>query len=185
MGGRNGEGTPFNSFALVSYLPDPLAGFVDRLRAEFDQECHARAHLTLLPPRPLGCTIEEAWEMLRDRLQDFPPVLVELGDIEIFPVTQVIYVSVKSGLAELEEIHARLNNGRLGFNEPFVYHPHVTLAQDIEPAQVASIFETAASRWRGFSGPRSYTIDQLKFVQNTLENRWMDLRACSLDSVTI
>lgn len=181
MGSCNGGGQ-VNSFALVSYIPQPLAGFVDRLRAELVQECHARAHVTVLPPRPLPCDTEEAWRSLQSQVQDFQPFLVELGPVEIFPVTQVIYISVLSGHAELKRLHAMLNTGQLTFEEPFVYHPHVTLAQDIEPSRVAAMLETAATRWNEYGGSHSFVVDRLTFVQNTIENRWTDLRGCALTS---
>jgi 2'-5' RNA ligase len=185
MGSCDGEGQ-VNSFALVSYIPQPLAGFLNRLRAELVQECHARAHVTVLPPRPLPCDADEAWRDLQSRLQDFQPFLVELGPIEIFPVTQVVYLSVLSGYAELKRLHSILNSGQLAFEEPFVFHPHVTLAQDMEPPQVAAVLETAAGRWKEYGESRSFVVDRLTFVQNTLENRWTDLRGCALTTgVTI
>ena len=42
-----------NLFALVVYIPDPLAGFLDDLRKELVANCLPRAHVTILPPRPL------------------------------------------------------------------------------------------------------------------------------------
>jgi 2'-5' RNA ligase len=182
MGCCNGEGTPVNSFALVSYLPQPLAGFLDRLRGELVQECYAKAHVTVLPPRPLTCSPDEAWGMLQERLRNFKPFLVELGPVEIFPVTQVVYISVKAGHSELKQLHETLNAGRLAVEEPFSYHPHITLAQDLDPSQVAPAFEKAILRWREFSGSRSFMVDRLTFVQNTLENRWTDLSGCPLVS---
>ena len=180
MGCCNGAGTPINSFALVSYLPEPLAGFLDRLRTELVDQCRAKAHVTILPPRPLSCAAEQAWDTLGGQIHDFQPFSVELGQVEIFPVTQVIYLAVKTGAAELRALHTRLNSGTLAFEEPFVYHPHVTLAQDLEPSQVAAAFEKATARWKEFSHPRSFTVDRLTFVQNTLENNWTDLRGCPL-----
>ncbi|HWZ31657.1 MAG TPA: 2'-5' RNA ligase family protein [Bryobacteraceae bacterium] len=182
MGSSNGGGTAVNSFALVSYLADPLAGFLDRLRGEFAEECHAKAHITLLPPRPLVCDAALAWQTLRQRLHDVQPFHVELGAVEIFPVTQVIYISVKTGLAELKLLHDALSCGQLAFEEPFAYHPHITLVQDLEPSQVAEAFRKTEVRWRDFPGPRSFTVDRLTFVQNTLENRWTDLYSFPLTS---
>src|SRR5216683_2977282 len=102
MDSRNGGGQRINSFALVSYLPEPLAGYLDRLRSDLVKECRAKAHLTVLPPRPLLCKPEDAFQALTQKLQDFHPFRVELGEIEVFPITQVIYLSVALGNAELE-----------------------------------------------------------------------------------
>lgn len=180
MGSCNGVGSPINSFALVSYLPDPLAGFLDRLRTELVTECHAKAHVTVLPPRPLGCQPAQAWQEILDTLQDFQPFRVELGQIEIFPKTQVVYLSVNEGHAELKRLHQILNRGCLACNEPFTFHPHVTLAQDLPPGQAVAAAEMAASRWKEFAHPRWFEVDRLTLVQNTLENHWRDLHALLL-----
>jgi 2'-5' RNA ligase len=186
MGCCNGGGSVINSFALVAYLPAPLAGFLDSLRGELVHECRAKAHVTVLPPRPLSYGVDEAWKSLESGLQDFQPFLVELGAVEIFPLTQVVYLSVKQGRQELLELHARLNHGQLAFQEPFEYHPHVTLAQDMDPADVAGVFEKASARWKQCPVPPTFVVDRLTFVQNTLENQWTDLRGRQLSSgVTI
>lgn len=182
MGSCNGLGNRVNSFALVSYLPEPLGGFLDRLRGELVSECYAKAHVTVLPPRPLLYPVDDAWRQLVDELQDFQPFRVELGQIEIFPDTQVVYLSINAGHAEIKRLHQALNRGQLAFEEPFTYHPHVTLAQDLEPHQAAAAAELAAARWGEFPHPRSFQVDRLTFVQNTLENRWMDLRGCGLST---
>ncbi|MGH9559119.1 MAG: 2'-5' RNA ligase family protein [Bryobacteraceae bacterium] len=186
MSGCSGTGSRINSFALVSYLPEPLAGFLDRLRRDLGCERRARAHLTVLPPRPLSGPIEEAWPQIEHRLSDFQPFRVELGGIEIFPVSRVIYVSVLAGYPELNRLHSALNNGLFAFDEPFVYHPHVTLAQELGPAAVSGAAKTALQRWRDFPHARDFTVDRLTLVQNTLDNRWIDLRGCALsDTVRI
>ena len=180
MSSCNGEGAGINSFALVSYLPEPLAGFLERLRKELVTECRSKPHVTILPPRPLECSTEEAWTAMRAGLADFQPFHIELGSIEVFPVTNVVYLSVTHGGGELRFLHDRLNAGCLAFEEPFAYHPHLTLAQDLDPADVAALTATAVARWRDFVHPRSFDVDQLTFVQNTFANRWTDLRSLRL-----
>ena len=140
----------------------------------------------MLPPRPLGCPTEQAWREIQEGLQDFQPFRVELGEIEIFPVTQVVYVSVIIGQGALSTLHQRLNAGCLAFEEPFAYHPHITLAQDLEPAKVAEAVDLAVQRWQEFTGARWFEVDPLTLVQNTLENRWRDLEVSRLSNhVTI
>jgi len=182
MNGCNGGGFRVNSFALVSYIPDPLATFLDRLRNDLVSECHAKAHVTVLPPRPLICAPGEAWNQTHTRLQDFQPFLVELGEIAVFPVTEVIYVSVKAGGSELQKLHAALNRGGVEFVEPFCYHPHITLAQDLPPGQLADARQIAAGRWHDFRAARSFVVDELTFVQNTIDNCWTDLQKWRLSS---
>jgi 2'-5' RNA ligase len=182
MDGFNRGGSCINSFALVSYIPDPLGSFLDRLRQELAPQCHAKAHVTVLPPRPISGRPEDAWQELERGLQDFPPFRLELADIRIFPITDVVYLSVGVGYGELERMHNALNNGRFALAEPFLYQPHVTLAQDLPREDVAAMAELAERRWREFAHPRNFTVDRLTFVRNTVENRWTDLAGCSLSS---
>ena len=176
MHGCNGAGNPVNSFALISYLPEPMARFLDSLRCELVPQCQARTHVTVLPPRPLNTGVaEDAWTDLNDLLDDFSPFRVELRDIEVFPCTNVIYLSVGAGYRDLETMHGALNRGPLKFAEPFAYHPHVTLAQNLLPEQVEEAAQLAKSRWNEFPRSHSFMVDHLTFVQNTLENRWLDL----------
>jgi len=169
-------GNPINSFALISYIPEPLGGFLDSLRRELVPRCQAKSHVTVLPPRPLATGLpENAWRNLNDSLDGFPPFRVELSSIEVFKGTNVIYLSVGAGFRELEQMHAALNRGPLRFAEPYLYHPHVTLAQELSPEQVESAVALARRRWREFPYSHSFTVDQLTFVQNTVENRWTDI----------
>ena len=134
----------------------------------------------MLPPRPCTGVPESAWRDLNDSLDSFPPFRVELTSIEIFQGTNVIYLSVGTGFRELETLHAALNRGPLQFVEPYEYHPHVTLAQHLLPEQVEAAAALARRRWRDFPFSRSFTVDQLTFVQNTQEDRWADLAGRTL-----
>jgi 2'-5' RNA ligase len=176
MNGCNGVGNAINSFALISYLPEPLAGFLDSLRCELVPYCQAKSHVTVLPPRPLATGLpESAWHDLSHCLDGFPPFRVELTSIDVFRGTNVIYLSVGAGYGELEEMHMALNRGPLQFVEPYEYHPHVTLAQQLTAEEVESAAALARSRWREFPYSHTFTVDRLTFVQNTQENRWADL----------
>jgi 2'-5' RNA ligase len=181
MSGCDGVGNGINSFALISYLPEPLGGFVDSLRCELVPRCQARSHVTVLAPRPLSsCVPETVWADLNDSLAGFRPYRVELGSVEIFAGTNVIYISINAGYRELVQMHDALNRGPLQFAEPYEYHPHVTLAQQLTPEQVEAAAALARRRWSEFPYSRSFTVDRLMFVQNTVENRWADLAGCRL-----
>jgi 2'-5' RNA ligase len=181
MIGCNGVGNAINSFALISYLPEPLAGFLDSLRCELVPRCQAKSHVTVLPPRPLASGLPEtAWSDLNDSLNGFPPFRVELTSVEVFAGTNVIYLAIGAGFRELEQMHTALNRGPLQFDEPYKYHPHVTLAQQLSVDQVEAAAALARRRWREFPYSHSFTIERLTFVQNTEENRWADLAGRAL-----
>src|SRR6266850_7332122 len=102
-----------NSFALVAYIPDPLRKFLDDLRRELVPGCVPAAHVTILPPRPLSDTPREAIETIRARIPDFSPFEIETGEVEVFPVSDVVYLSLKKGAKHLLQMHPALNLGPL------------------------------------------------------------------------
>src|ERR1035438_5598981 len=130
---------PESLYALVIYLSDPLGGFLDDLRLEMVPGCNPHAHISVLPPRPLPVAPEAAIEEIRGIVAGFAPFDIELGQIEKFDVTDVIYISVEGGAGQLRKLHQSLNRGALAFPESFAYHPHVTLAQEIDAGQVEAL----------------------------------------------
>jgi 2'-5' RNA ligase len=164
-----------NVFALVIYIPHPLGLFLDDLRRELVPTYNPHAHVSVLPPRPLGVEWQTASRQVRAVAGRWAPFEVELTGIEIFPVTNVIYIGVGTGEAELRRMHAATNTASLAFEEPFVYHPHVTLAQEIPHGQVKEVYELATRRWKEFAGKRCFLAERAVLVQNTLSDCWLDL----------
>ena len=172
-----------NVFALVIYIPDPLGRFLDDLRRELVPHYKPHAHVSVLPPRPLNVAWQRASSDARAVLEACPPFEVELAAVDAFPATDVIYLSVGEGAADLRRLHASMCNGSLHFDEPFPYCPHVTLAQEIPPERVGGTQETARRRWREFRGPRRFRVERAVFVQNTVKDCWVDLAEYELGLV--
>jgi 2'-5' RNA ligase len=174
------ERTAINSFSLVAYLPDPLGEFIGQLRRELVPDCVARAHVTLLPPRALQCAAPPVLGHIRRALESFQPFHVEFGDVRFFPDTNVVYLSITQGQPQFEELHAVLNSGTAGCTEAHPYHPHLTLAQQIDPGAMAAAGELVSRRWQEFRYSRGFLLDAVTFVQNTSDNVWIDLAAIPL-----
>ncbi len=159
-------------YAVVSYIPGPLGEFLDRMRGHLVSNCKLRSHVTLLPPRDLsgkpGVLIEE----FNSRLHSVPSFDITLGDVEMFESTQVIYLSLRSGRARVEELHRELNQGALQSVEPFPFHPHLTLAQQIPGASVAETLQTARRMWSECPYSPTFTVHTLDFVQNVNPTLW-------------
>jgi 2'-5' RNA ligase len=172
-----------NSFALVCYLPGALGAFLDALRAELVTTCAARSHVTILPPRELGGPDLLAKRQIAECVPEYPPFCVKLGAVEVFPQTKVIYLGLDDGNNQLHSMHDVLNSGPLVYTEPFVYHPHVTLAQGIDPAYVEEAADLATARWREFRHSRTFRVETLTFVQNTSVNCWLDLAQYELGAL--
>ncbi len=174
MGSENGL-DPINCFALVTYIPPPLGSFLDDLRRDLVPACIPRAHVTILPPRPIEAATETAIEDLRRRIAEMPAFEIEAAGLEVFANTSVIYIGLGAGAAELNRIHEALNQGPLRYSEPFPYHPHITVAQELKPDQVEEICASAQRRWSAYRGSRRFPAEHLTFVQNTVQQRWLDL----------
>ena len=168
-----------NSYALVTYIPQPLAGFLDRLRQELVPNCFLRAHVTILPPRPLASS-EIAWAAIRAAAPLWAPFDVELGPVDVFPRSDVIFIRITTGNGILKQMHEATNVDGLRREEEFAYEPHVTLAQDLKPDEVDELVRVARSRWVEFQGPKSFRAERVFFVQNTRYNEWVDLGECEL-----
>jgi 2'-5' RNA ligase len=174
-----------NVFALVIYVPEPLGRFLDDLRRDLVPHSNPHAHVSVLPPRPLAVQWQAAAEQARALAGGWAPFEIELTGLRIFPVTDVIYLEIGAGAAELRRMHAAMNAGALEFEEPFPYHPHITLAQEIPHQEVPAIHELARRRWKEYRGGSVFRAERTVFVQNTLDNCWIDLAEYSLGAVAV
>jgi len=170
-----------DSFAVVRYLQDELAAFVDSLRREFTPGCPHRAHLTVLPPRSLSMDREAAIERCNAILESFGPFDVEISSVEMFESTQVIKLGIGRGKRELKGLHELLNTGPFHALETYEYNPHITLCMEAPAELVPAYFAMARERWQHFGKPPAIHIDELTFVQQRENGIWEDLAALSLD----
>lgn len=179
------EGERLNMFALVIYIPPPLGTFLDDLRCELVPDYKPHAHVSVLPPRPLQVEWEAASGQARALTEAWAPFDVGLTTVEVFPQTEVIYLEIGAGGGELHELHRAMNTRALEFGEPYEYHPHITLAQNIPHKQVAEMTAVARRRWEEFRGSRRFRADCAVFVQNTSTNCWLDLAVYPLGAVAV
>ncbi len=174
-----------NVFALVIYIPEPLGSFLDELRRELVPHYNPHAHVSVLPPRPLSVDWQIASAQVRSLAESWAPFDVELTNIAVFPNTDVIYIEVGQGAAELRAMHTAMSSRALAYAEPFPYHPHITLAQELPAAGVTAARELAVRRWQEFRGSRKFRADRAVFVQNAVDNVWLDLAEYPLGSVAV
>ncbi len=185
MAGCSNGAEGINLFALVVYIPDPLARFLDDLRRELTPGCLPRAHVTILPPRPIAISVEAAIERARSIVSGFAPFDVVAGDVDIFRSSDVVYIRIKEGEPELRDLNRELNTGPLACNEQYPYQPHITLAQDLKPAEVPDIFDLARKRWAEFPHFRRIQAARAFFVQSRADCTWVDLAEFRLLGVPV
>src|SRR5262245_54625772 len=176
-----------NVFALVIYIPDPLGEFLDRLRRELVPHYNPHAHVSVLPPRPLPRP--EDWKhacgAARTLAESASPFWIEATEVRVFPVTNVIYLELGRGQTELREMYCAMNCSDLAFREPYAYHPHITLAQEIAPAGVEEMRALAEARWKEYRGERIFLADRAVFVRNVGGTCWVDLAEFPLQGVPV
>ena len=169
-----------NSYALVAYLQGPLADFVDNLRHGFTPGCTHRAHVTLLPPRPLSGGVDEAIAHCEAVLRNAEPFDLQASGVSVFETTEVIKLSVGSGVEKLHRLHHELNRGPLRHAEKYDYEPHITLAQDIPTERLQDCLQQAREAWREIGPAATFLLNVCTFVQEVECDCWRDLAAVRL-----
>lgn len=182
IAGDNGLQCNSAWLALVAYVPDPLGRFLDKLRKALTPSYRPRAHVSILPPRLVGVPHESVAARLRSIVPSFAAFDVEATEIEVFPETSVIYLEIGAGNQELRRMHRTLNTGDLAYDEPFEYHPHITLAQDLLPGQAAALLEKARLEWSRSRLPRRFSVQGATLLTSANPNRWKDLEIISLNA---
>jgi 2'-5' RNA ligase len=136
----------------------------------------------MLPPRPLAAPQDVAIRHICQDVSETPGFEIVLGEVRVFEPTSVIYLSIDRGWKELHAIHNALNTKELFYAEPFEYHPHITLAQKFDPAELPEKLEIARRRWAEFPYSHTFPVDRLTFVQATENCKWIDLAECPLST---
>jgi len=163
-------------YALVSYVRNALGEFVEDLRREVHPaHAHLPTHVTVLPPRPLQGTEEEAVAVLREMGKLVTPFRVELGEVESFlPTTPTVFIRISFAGYKMRELHDLMNCNGLTYTEKLPYMPHVTVAKLDTNEQAAEALQTSKIRWREYKGSHSIMIERLSFVRGS-NHTWTDL----------
>lgn len=173
----------WGTFALVTYIPDPLGSFLHDLRYSLPGEDTPRPHVTILPPRPLKLPVDEASQQVQKILSNFSSFEVELSHVRSFPETKVLYLDVDKGASVLHGLHALLNAGDLGYEEPFVFRPHLTLTGPMLDADQNQFRRKAETAWKAVPFARGFTVDEviaLWIPPHGIPGQWERVRSYSL-----
>ena len=117
-------------------VPDPFGTALQDFRVSIGDETarHIPSHITLVPPTevPVGSmpAIEAHLEQAAASEQPFRVTLRGTGTFR--PVSPVVFVGVVEGIAGCEMLSAATRSGPLAAEVGFPYHPHVTVAHDLE-----------------------------------------------------
>ena len=100
-------------------------------------------HITLLPPTPVaGTSMDEVHAHLQSAAADNEPFVVHLAGTGTFrPTSPVVFIQVARGVSDCELLEKSIRSGPLDRPLDFPYHPHVTVAQDIDEPSLDEAYE--------------------------------------------
>jgi len=164
-------------YALVAYVRNSVGEFVESLRRQYHpKHAHLPAHISVLPPRRLQGSEREALDIVERVCRDVEPFEIVLGEVASFkPITPTVFIRVAHAAYRMRELHDQINTGALLAEEPWPYMPHLTIFRMDMAEEVAPVLEEARRRWSEFSGSRRLLLEQLTFVREAGDNRWIDL----------
>lgn len=139
---------PRRNMGVAIGLPEPSNSELQRWRERLGDPNAARIppHVTLLPPTALPeSVLDEVEEHLRQVAAGESPFRMRLrGSATFRPVSPVVFVPVVQGIADCERVEAKVRCGPLHRTLRFPYHPHVTVAHDLEPEALDRAFDVLA-----------------------------------------
>ena len=165
-----------NQYAVVAYVHGPLAFFVDSLRRELTPGCPHSAHVTVLPPRALQGTEQEALELCHQIVSNSEPFPLTLVRVSVFPETHVIKLELSAhDTQRLRALHDALNVGPLRQEERYPYTPHITLCMNGVSEQTNERLGRARQRWAEFGGCATFWVESLTRVRQRQDETWADV----------
>jgi len=155
-------------------IPQPWGGQLDHARAAAGDPMapFIPSHVTLLGPTDVaGSALPDIEAHLSTVALAYPPFPVQLRGTGTFrPVTEVVFVAVAAGISEFELLAAAVRDGPLERELHFPYHPHVTVAHDIDSGALDRVFEDLA----GFSA--RFEVDHFTLYVHGADGHWRPYR---------
>lgn len=151
-------------------IPPPYAAELQRWRADFgDPFADAiPPHVTLLPPTPVR---EDGLDEVRQHLsragsEHRPFEMTLRGTGSFRPVSPVVFVQVAVGISECEQVEQQVRSGVLHRDLAFYYHPHVTVAHDLE----ADVLDRAFTMLADYEA--SFMVEGFSLYRHGLDGVW-------------
>ncbi|MQA96314.1 MAG: 2'-5' RNA ligase family protein [Streptosporangiales bacterium] len=129
-------------------IPEPHGGELQRWRESFGDPLAPciPTHITLLPPTLVDDErLPEIGRHLAATAASTAPFRIWLRGTATFrPVSPVVFVALVQGIAECERLEQRVRRGPLTRELAFPYHPHVTVAHDLDEEVLDRAFKELA-----------------------------------------
>lgn len=155
-------------------IPEPFGARLQQVRADLGDPLapFIPPHVTLVGPTVIER--EQAPEVERHIAavaRAHPPFVLELAGTGTFrPVSPVVFVRVVRGAAQCEGIAADARTGILAQELRFAYHPHVTIAHDLD----AATLDRAEAEMVDFSA--TFAVDRFSLFEHGDDGVWRSVR---------
>lgn len=135
-------------------------------------------HVTLLPPTAVERgDLPDVEKHLAAVAEQARPFLMHLAGTGTFrPTTPVVFVQVARGVGDCEELENAIRRGPLERELSYPYHPHVTIAHDIDDAGLDAAYDGLA----GFIA--RFEVTSFVLFSRDAEQRWHWYREFPLDT---
>lgn len=157
-----------NCVGVVVAIPEPLASELRTWRKSFGDPLAEQipAHITLVTTTPVD-SWEETLAHVRSVAATARSFTVSMHGTGTFrPVSPVVYLNVEDGFAECIQLHSALQRGPLARDLPFPFHPHVTIAHNIQESSLDDA-ETALHEFHA-----SFRVDGMGLFQHDRSGIW-------------
>lgn len=155
-------------------IPEPWASQLQDYRMAIGDVTAQQipTHITLIPPTTVEVddlvAIETHLDDVAARLTSFPVHLRGTGSFR--PVSPVIFVALAEGISGCEELAEAVRRGPLSIELAFPYHPHVTIAHDLDDEVLDRAFDELASFDCEFS------VDRFHLYCHAADEGWRPTR---------
>jgi 2'-5' RNA ligase len=159
---------PGHTIGVVVAIPSPHREAIDAARERYEPAASdLPAHVTVLAPIDVDAEAMPAVEahLARVAATTQPFRLTLRGTGTFRPVSPVVFVAVADGIGACEQLEMRIRSGDMAVETRYPYHPHVTLAHDVEE----SVLDRAFDELSGFEA--SIDVSSVGLYEY-LDGRW-------------
>jgi 2'-5' RNA ligase len=160
---------------ILLAIPEPYGGELRERRAAYGdpQADSVPVHVTLLPPTAVDAgALPEIEDHLAAVARRWHPFRMRLRGTGTFrPVSQVVFVAVERGGAQCAALEVQLRAGALERELQFPYHPHVTVAHDLDQA----VLDAAQADLAGYAA--EFEISGFGLYHREPDGSWTTLRS--------
>jgi len=128
-----------DSLGVIISLPAALTAELNRWRESFGGAAVTVVppHVTLVSGRATGPWIEAAEHVRKVAAAAAPFTIALQGTGTFEPISPVVYLNLVKGVPECIDLHEKLLAGPMDHLLEFDFHPHLTVAHDLDTAAMA------------------------------------------------